>query len=33
VILSVTSNGMPSPEGGFADAIHGIVRATFVVGR
>jgi hypothetical protein len=33
VILSVESNGMTTPQTGFADAIHGILRATFIVGR
>jgi hypothetical protein len=33
VILSVTDNGMDRMESGFADAIHGIVRVTFIAGR
>jgi len=32
VVLSVTENGMDQSLGGFADAVHGVFRVTFVAG-
>ncbi len=32
VVLSVTQNGMDQSESGFADAVHGVFRITFIAG-